>query len=204
MKNTWLVTVSRQCSSTGSATAKKLAEELGFDFLDKNIMDEAAQKLGMDVVTMKEQYKKGFSYFDIPNHWYYDMDDPESMMSKIDKILYAQNEMIREHLKKNSCVALGRCADYILSDTPHMVKIYFTNSEQNKIAKAMKKYNINEKAAKKYINMIDKKRAKLYNSVSLDKKWGDKSNYDFYIDLGETSVDEVIAMVKAYIEEHDN
>ena len=101
---------------------------------------------------------------------------------------------IKEIAEKESCVIIGRCADYILKDKENVAKVFIYSNEKDKVHRAVKYYNIDEKSALKEIDKVNKARGKHYKYYT-NQEWGKLENYDFAFNsdyLGATRTAEMI------------
>ncbi len=115
-----------------------------------------------------------------------------------DKIFEAEAEVIRSAAKKGNCVIVGRCADAILKDDPDCIGIFLSAPLKTRIQTVMKRYGLDEKAAKRRIEQTDRRRADNYRYYTR-RIWGMSGNYQMCIDtsLGEDYVlNTVLNLVK--------
>ena len=126
MKKT-VITIARSYGSGGRTLGKLLAEELGINCYDREILrmasddsginealfgqtDEKLKKSPLFRIARKNPYKGGV----IP---------PESAdFVSDDNLFNYQAKIIRELAGKESCVIIGRCSNYILKDYPNHQK----------------------------------------------------------------------------------
>lgn len=201
MGNNLVITIGRECGSGGRRIGKKLAEELGVKCYDKELLNVAAKKSGLCrelfethdekptssflYSLVMDTYSLGFSnsaYMDMPlNH----------------KIFLAQFDTIKQIADEESCVIIGRCADYALADYPNIVTVFITADDDEKIRTLMERHQISEEKAKDLMLKTDKKRASYYNYYS-NKRWGDSSSYDLCINSSKVGMDGTIRMIKEF------
>lgn len=190
-----IITVGREFCSGGAETAKKLADTLGYKYIDKELIEQTADELGMLPEYVKEKEEKLNSYFDIPQHWVVSSNwyskNSENMLSDNTKIINAQKEIIEKYANESGVVIVGRTADQILKDNPNMLSVFFHADDAKRIKRCEELSGCDEKTAKKTIRQMDHLRSEYYNTTT-DKKWGAKNTYDMYIDLGKTGTDDAI------------
>ena len=203
MNHQWLITIGREFCTGGADTAKKLAERLNYDYLDKILIDETAEMLSISKELVIKQDEKPEAYFDIPPHWYMDEDDPYVSLSQAARVSDAQSSIINKYAAKGSCVIVGRCADYVLRKNEHLFRVFFYSDMDKRITRAVKLYNISETEAKKLIKQTDKQRATYYNRNTRKRKWGDPGSYDLYLNLGELGTDGAIDVIIKELEKRD-
>ena len=115
------------------------------------------------------------------------------------KIFLAQFDTIKQLAQQESCVIVGRCADYALADYPHVVSAFITADDEDRIASLMKLYNVDAAKAKDIMVKTDKKRASYYNYYS-SKKWGDTRSYDLCVNRSAIGIDGAVKLIRDFAE----
>ena len=122
-----------------------------------------------------------------------------SSLNNSDEIFIEEEKVIKDIASKGSCVIIGRCADFILKDMKNTFNVFIYSTEENKIKRAVERFNINEKDAKKQISKINKLRSNHYKHYT-SNEWGNKENYDLCINSDsfgvEKAADVICKMVK--------
>jgi len=202
MSDKLIITIGRECGSGGRHIGKKLAEELGIKYYDKELLTEAAKKSGLCRELFETHDEKPTSSFlyslvmDIYSMGYSNsayMDMPLNH-----KIFLAQFDTIKQIASEESCVIIGRCADYALAEYPNVISVFITADDDVKIKTLMDRHQISESKAKDLMMKTDKKRASYYNYYS-NKRWGDSKSYDLCINSSKIGNDGVIELIKAYV-----
>lgn len=120
-------------------------------------------------------------------------------LNNSDELFLKEAELIKELASKESCVIIGRCADFTLKDRKNVIKVFIYSNIEDKIKRATQFYNLDTEKAQKEIARIDKLRANHYKYYT-EKEWTNHSNYDLCINtatLGvKKSADLVCDMVK--------
>lgn len=202
MKHNWIITIGREFCSGGAEISKKLAEKLGFEYLDKKIVDETAEMTHLSKELVEKRDEKPISYWDIPCHWYME-NDPSMLLPQGVRVAEAQFEIIRRHADNGSCVIVGRCADNILKDRKYVLSVFIHASMEYRISRAIKLYNITESSAKKLIKKTDKVRSNYYNYYT-KKVWGSSESYNLYLNADELGTDNIINKIIEHINTLDN
>ena len=203
MNNQWIITIGREFCTGGAEAAKKLAETLNYDYLDKGLIDETAEMLSISKEMVIKQDEKPEAYFDIPPHWYMDEDDPYVSLSQAARVSDVQSSIINKYATKGSCVIVGRCADYVLRKNEHLFRVFFHSDMDKRIARAVKLYNITESEAQKLIKKTDRQRATYYNRNTRKRKWGEPGSYDLYLNLGNLGIDGAVRVIIQELEKRD-
>ena len=188
----FIITISREYGSGGRFIGKLIAEKLGISFYDNELLEKAANISGISqgcVENFDETKDGAFSYA----QGLYGMD-----MSLGQKVFLAQFDVIKRLAKEESCVIVGRCADYVLKDNPNVVKVFICAPMEDKIHRAVTYYGINPNKAQSIINKKNKKRKAYYNFYT-DRDWGKPDTYDLCINSKngiDSAVDAIVAFTK--------
>lgn len=187
-----VITVSREYGSGGRYVGRLIADKLGIKFYDKEIITKLAETTGLSEEYIENNEQKRDATAILNNGFYMGLDNADELFVK-------ETELIKELAAKDSCVIIGRCADFILKDEKNVIKVFVYSGMEDKIKRATQIYGYEEDKAKKEIERIDKLRANHYKHYT-DKDWKDFSNYDICINsdlLGvEKSADVICDMVK--------
>jgi cytidylate kinase len=116
-----------------------------------------------------------------------------------DNLFNYQAKVIREVAKEESCVIIGRCADFVLKDMSNMVSVFVHAPKDFCFEKAMEKNGGSEKEVEKLIAKTDKYRAEYYSHYT-GKQWNDARNYDLCIDSSKLGFEKCVEEIKAYID----
>ncbi|MDY6314429.1 MAG: cytidylate kinase-like family protein [Clostridia bacterium] len=182
------VTIARRYGSGGHDIGKLVADWLGIDFYDKEILAVAAKESGIDVAHFEAADEKPANSFlysiAMSGQIYANAGD----FLTNDKLFAFQSNAILKTAKEKPGLFVGRCADYILRDLPNVVKIFIHADDETRIKRIMEIKNVNEAEAKTLIKKADKKRASYYNFYA-DGKWGDPSLYDMTINSSKLGIE---------------
>lgn len=182
-----VVTISREYGSGGHYVGKLLAKETGLKFYDKNLINMISKKTGLskEYVSENDQKLASFKYSD----------------NNDDKIFIAESKVIQDLAAKESCIIVGRCADYILKDNKDTLKIFLYSSDQDKVNRVVKYYGIKEDQAIKEIKKVNNERAKHYKYYT-ERDWYNLANYDLALNVDHLGVEDTALLIKEYIDEH--
>ncbi len=172
-ENKIVVTVSREYGSGGRYVAKLLSEKLGVKFYDKEIVTKLAEETGLSEEYIEENEQKRGILSTLEN-------DQVTGLSSKDELFIKETELIKKLARKDSCVIVGRCADFILKNNRNVVKVFVYSDMEDKIKRAKKFYGLNKEKAEKEIKNIDKQRANHYKYYT-EREWKEYSNYDICI-----------------------
>lgn len=201
MSNNLIITIGRECGSGGRHIGKKLAEELGIKCYDKELIDVAVKKSGLCkeiFETHDEKPTSSFLYSLVMDTYSLGYASSAYMDMPLNhKVFLAQFDTIKQIASEESCVIIGRCADYALADFPNVVTVFITADEDVKINTLMGRHDMTEAQAKSFMAKTDKKRASYYNYYS-SKRWGDSKSYDLCINSSKVGMDGAIKIIKEF------
>ena len=195
-----IITITRQYGSGGREIGETLAKRLGVSFWDNKLLDVAAKDSGIHKTHFEESdERRTNSFLYLLSTTYGQGGVPFD-----DALFFAQLNAIQKIASKESCLIIGRCADYALRDFNNVVNIYITAPLEDRINRAINAYGIGEKHAAEYVKRMEKQRISYYNDYT-DKRWGVPENYELCLDssaLGiEGSVDLLEDFIKKYFKE---
>ena len=123
-----------------------------------------------------------------------------SGLTNADDLFIKESELIREVAQKESCIIVGRCADFILKDNANVIKIFIDSSMEDKINRATTYYHLEKEKAKKEIARINKLRANHYKYYT-EKEWKEPSNYDLCINSDSIGIENCADLICKFVEE---
>lgn len=197
-----VVTLGRQFGSGGRSIGKRLAEELGIAFYDKELIKLAAQESGIADSFFEKADEKGgltsmFGAFSLGGvglggTMFFQSNDYLSSES----LFKIQSDVIRKIASEHSCVIVGRCADYILRGDPDCIRIFVRGSERDRLRRIMK-YIGTDKVSEARQQMIkaDKARSEYYNYYT-DKVWGASESYDLCVNSSKFGEERTFQIIK--------
>lgn len=197
-----VITIGREFGSGGHEVGSKLAEKLGIKCYDKELLEMASKQSGLCEELFASQDEKptnSFLYSLVMDTYSLGYTSSYVDMPINHKVFLAQFDTIKKLAERESCVIVGRCADYALEDNPFAISVWIKASLENRIERIKKLYDISDSKAADLIQKTDKRRASYYNYYS-SKKWGEAKSYDLCIDSGEVGVDGAIELIMNYID----
>ena len=180
-----IITISREFGSGGRFIGEEVAKELGIAYYDKNIISQIAEKSGLSPEYVQENAelspKKGLFAYAFAGR---DM----TGKSVEDMVYEVQRKVILEIAEKESCVIIGRNADFILNDRDDVLNVFIHGDKAEKVKRICKLYNVTEADALKMMVDIDKRRMTNYRFYT-DRKWGMAGNYTLSLNSSELGYD---------------
>ena len=182
-----IITIAREYGSGGRYIGKLVAEKLGIKLYDKNIIENMAEDTGLSEEYIEENEQKR-NVLDVFNNGYY------VGLNNADELFIKESEFIKKVASEESCIIVGRCADFILKDNKNTIKIFINNSMENKVKRATEFYHMNKEKAEKEISRINKLRANHYKYYT-EKDWKEPSNYDICINSDAIGIDNAVNLI---------
>lgn len=188
-----VIVIGRQYGSGGHDIGKVLAEKLGYEFYDQEIIKMAAGTTGMtsEYIGKNEESMTNSLLYDLVNQMYQYGNEKEEAPK--DKIFEAESKVIKELAEKGNCVIIGRCSDYVLKDESRVLKVFFTAPMESRIERVMKRLGTEAKEAQHQICREDRRRADNYRYYT-GRIWGAAANFDITVntDLGTDYIENCI------------
>ena len=195
LKKNIVITVSREYGSGGRYVGRLVADILGIKFYDKDIITKLAEETGLteEYIENNEESKE---LLDALNNGYY------SGIPNADELFIKESELIKKLAEEDSCVIIGRCADFVLKDKENVLKIFIYSDMEGKIARAKEYYGLDTEKAKKEIKRINKLRANHYKYYT-DRVWDEHLNYDLSINSDCLGVERTAEIICSLVKEKE-
>ena len=183
MNKNFCRTIGREFGSGGREIARKLSERLGVKMYDKNLISLMAKESGIseDILhSIDETPTNSFLYaLSTGSFTHSSIVSPELPLT--DKAFIVSSKIIREIAEQESCIIVGRCAEYVLKEHQRLLRVFIYTDASRRAKRVAEGEKISESEASTLIKKMDKKRASYHNYFS-DRKWGSRSAYDICID----------------------
>ena len=202
MKQHFIISIGRQLGSGGREIAKKLAERLNIPVYDKKLLELAAKETGLDATVFEDADEKEsnpfmrgiFALKGVMSTY------PIGMGSCIDGdcLFELQSKVMHKLVEKESCIIIGRCAEYVLRDHPSIHSVFITADMKDRIRRIMEHENVNEAKAKEIAEKGDKKR-KAYHDYYANSGWGMAETYDLCINSSRLGIEGCVDIIHSFI-----
>lgn len=186
-----IITISRDFGSAGGTIGKRVADKLGYEYFDKELIIQAARDVSLDIEKIIKYDEKvpvafGFaqSLFDL-----YAEPVEESLFE-------AQKKIIRKIAEHGKCVIVGRNADHIVSAFDDVLKV-FIHADENWRIQYLKNDKMKDKSVEKIadaVHSIDKHREK-FCKYWTHKEFGDAKNYDITLNTSSLGIDQCVDII---------
>lgn len=195
-----IITIARQYGSGGREVGQKLAQILGVKCYDRDLLSLAAEKSGLSEEALHHAEEKAASsllYTLVMSSNMYHSNVDRFNVPINDKLFCVQSEIIREIAERESCVIVGRCADYVLAEHPHVVRVFIYADFEARVQRICREHNLSEADAREKIVKTDKRRANYYNYYT-SHKWGKLDNYDLALATDKIGIDATARFIADY------
>ncbi len=202
MNKDFVITIGRQLGSGGKKVGEELAASFGISCYDKELIQMASQESGLSREFFEQADEKTrFSIFGgllgLRSSY---IDESYANNYLCNEYLFKiQSDVIRELAATQSCIFVGRCADYILREHPHCINVFVSAEMKDRIQRVCDDQHISTEKAKELIERTDKKRAGYYNYYS-NKTWGMAASYHLCINSSVFGVSGTADFIKAFVE----
>ncbi|MCB7318682.1 cytidylate kinase-like family protein [Lacrimispora sp. 210928-DFI.3.58] len=197
-----ILTIGRQYGSGGHEVGKQLAEALGLDLYDKNILRMNSNESGIkeSYYHMADERAGDKLLYKIVKSMTPENGAPSlgADLVSADNLFRFQSEVIRKLAAAEDCVIIGRCADYVLEGTEGLVRVFIYADMDFRVNRITEKGYYDPKDVKKNIRRIDRERRD-YHRYYTGKDWENVENYDLMINTAAMGIDGAVETVKAYL-----
>ncbi len=203
MNNNFVITIARGFGSGGKQIAIDLANELGIPCYEKQILQIASENSGINeslFYEVDEKIKGNYITKLLLQHPYLDILEPTERSFTSDINLFnIQAEIIRELYKTESCVIVGKCADYILRGKKNVVSIYIEAPRYSCVESIVNKMHVSEEKAHEMIKKTDKYRADYYKYYTRGEDWTNPINYHMVLNSEKLGRSQCVEVIKNYV-----
>ncbi len=184
-----IITISREFGSGGRTIGKMVAEKLNIPCYDSELIQKIAQESGFTENYVKDTDESSLSKF---------MSTAFSSrtfgLTNEDYLWEIQQKVIIDLAQKESCVIVGRCADYVLREKADCLKVFIHASTEFRANRIVSIYGERTETPEQRIKEKDKRRA-AYHRFYTDMKWGYAKNYDVSLDSGRLGIDRCVDII---------
>ncbi len=190
----FIITIGRSYGSGGRMVGQKIAEDLGVKCYNSELLIEAAKESGLCREVFEKIDEKPISAFLSFSAGKYDHGE----MPLNHKVFLAQMQTIKKIADRESCVIVGRCADYVLKDYDNVINVFIHAPLEDRIQRVIERDSILPGKAEKRVKRIDKERANYYNFYST-KRWGVADSYDVCLDSSKFGIEGCAKIIEGLI-----
>lgn len=201
MQENIIINIGRQLGSGGYIVAKLLAEHFGCRLYDKELLNLAAKESGFSehFFEKTDEHRRPWRSF-AALHMPWTTVSYEPQPFNHESLFLMQSRAIRKAALSESCVFVGRCADYVLRDFAHKTDVFVTADLDERIARVAERHGCDKAAAEKIIATREKERASYYNYYT-GKHWGDSASYDLCVNSSRLGTEATAEFIAHFIEQ---
>ncbi len=184
-----VITITREFGSGGRTIAKKVADDLGYDYYDYELVTQIAKESGFAkgfIEEFGEETSNSGIFAFLGNNWGNNISD---------QLYLAERKVILELAEKGNCVIVGRCADYILKERTDVLNVFIHANMEWKKDRIVNLYGEREESPEKRILEKDKRR-KAYYKYYTDLNWNRASNYHISLESSELGIDKCAELIE--------
>lgn len=198
----FVITIGRECGSGGSTIGKLISQKLKINYYDRNLLKLASEDSGIneELFYNADEKLKGSLVYKVSRKIYKgELIPPESYDFTSNKNLFNyQAKVLKELALRESYVVIGRCADFILKDSPNIIRVFVCASKENCIEHESHRNSIPYKEASEKVAKLNKYRSEYYQYYT-GNNWRDIRNYDLCINTDNLSYEDAAEMVINYL-----
>lgn len=193
-----IITVSREFGSGGRTVGKLLAERLGIAYYDKELVKQISMETGFDPKYVEENSEdapgKSFLSYVLGMRA---VTHPDVMngMTPADFLWCMQRKIILELAEKESCVIVGRCADFILREREDCLNVFIHAPKAQRAERIVKLYGESDVAPEKRLDEKDARRKVNYRHFT-GREWGAAQNYHMALDSGTLGIEGCVDLIE--------
>ena len=194
-----IITISRQFGSGGREVGKRLADELGFAYYDREIVSEIARRMELDEDYVEGTLARGLNY-NIAIHFGRSFAYMPMPVNTTAEIFAEQHNLLKELAAKGDCIIVGRAADVLLSEyDPFNIFVYAKLPARvaRCRARAGEGEKLTDRELEKSIRRIDAERAR-YRALFADTEWGDPEAYHLCVNTTGREIKKLVPSIAAY------
>lgn len=202
----YIITIARGFGSGGKEIGNKLAERLGIPCYESQILKMASEYSGISEALFNKNDEKLIEKKTILGYLkkvpFTSVAEPYMKEFTSDVNLFnIQKQIIRKLAVSQSCVIIGKCADYVLRDYPNVVSAYIEAPRADCVESIMKKLGVSEDEAHELIEKTDKYRSNYYRYYTGGQKWTNPVNYDITMNSARAGRERCADLLEWYVKD---
>jgi Cytidylate kinase len=206
MNTKTIITIGREFGSAGKEIGSVLAKRLQIKLYNEEMLERASQESGMckNVFETHDEKPKGSFLYSLVMDTYSlsRSAGTYSDMPLNHKVFLAQFDAIQKIASEGSCILIGRCADYALTEYENVLNVFIYADLKARVKRIQRIYELDENKAKDLISKTDKKRRSYYNYFT-NKNWSDVTSYDLCLNSATLGIDGVVSTIESAIKNRE-
>lgn len=200
-----IVTINRELGSGGRTIGRLLAQRLGVNFYDKELVEELTKKFDLSVEELEKVKASNFNVFNEFLQGFFDSYNVASRLADevniatTENIFRIESKFLKSLAEEGPCVIAGRSGFYVFRNHPNAVKVLIQSTMDKRVERVMQKQGLSEYEAKRTIEKVDKGRERYTREFSGTSRY-DTRNYDLVLNVGNMSEEKAVDIIMQYIE----
>lgn len=195
-QKTYVITIARQFGSMGREIGKRLANELDINYYDRDLLEKTAEQMNIEAAALSKYDESASGKF---SRMLYPLGKGQTATHK--KVFNYQKSMILNIASKESCVIVGRCADYILKDHPNAIHIFIYAPYLERLKNSEVELGLSTTYAEKMISEVDQARS-FYHKFYTGEDFDSIKNRSICIDSSLLPINETVRVLKEIVVSH--
>lgn len=199
-----IIAMEREYASGGNEIGRKTAKQLGYAFYDRNILVEAAKRLGIQPMYVEnlEETSPGSTIFNLSQTPLAGLEKNTKNLPLADQLFLMEKESMEEAVSKENCVIIGRCASYLLRDHPECLRIFVYADRSFRLQRAIEVEHITPQSAEDILRKTDKRRRSFFEHHT-KVVWDDRKNFDCCLNSAALGIDRCVELLCKLAEGQD-
>ena len=200
MKN-FTVTIARGFGSGGRTIGKMLAQRLGIEWYDQDLIKLASEESGINIELFgkADEHKKATLFGKYDRNFGDKIIPPDSgEFTSDDNLFNYQAKVIKALHAKGNCVIVGRCADYVLREETNVLRVFIYASKERCVQTVADLYNLSPREAERQIERIDRARSTYYRYYT-GQEWDNARNYDLCLNSEQLGFERCVDLIEHYL-----
>lgn len=160
----YVVTIGRQFGSLGRPIAAQIAQQLGIEYYDRDIVEEVSKRMQMPLQVISDEEETALNQFGTLGKCRFPLGTGEWTLRR--KIFSVQECVLNDFADKSSCILVGRCADYVMRGRERCMRIYIYAPLEDRVKNAMQLMNVGMDAARRMCLEVDRARSKYHRTFA--------------------------------------
>jgi len=196
----YVITIARGYGSGGKTIGKMLAKELGIAYYDRDLIRMASEESGINesLFGLADERARGGLFRKKGEYREEPLAPDSGEFVSDDNLFNYQAKIIKELAEKESCIIVGRCADYILRERSNVVRVFIYAPREACIQNVVDMYGMSPKEAEKLIEKTDRSRSDYYKYYT-GQNWDNARNYELCLDSGGLGFQKCANIIREYM-----
>lgn len=198
----YVITIARQFGSGGKTVGENLARELGIPCYGREILRMASDESGISEELFNandEKIKSGLLSGRSVNIYSGQLISPDKKnFVSPENLFYYQAKIIKDLAERESCIIIGRCADFVLKDYDNAVSVFVHAPKDFCLEMAAERVALTDRELEKFVEKTDRGRGAFYRYYT-GREWEDARHYDLCLDSSKLGFGGTGEAIKAYL-----